>query len=255
MHSAKYDTGMLETIDLTGKVFMVTGANAGIGRCLSEYLARRGASLYMVCRNAERAEKALNEIKASTGNQKVSVLICDCSLGSSVRDMMADFAQRVPVLDGLVCNAGVMMPKKMLTSEGFEVTLATHLLHGSYLLTQLALPLLRRAAAPRVIFVSSGGMYNTPWPGWDVASAARGSYVQEMACTLMRHLEISRPRRVLRSSSRVGSTLAQLREIVSHGLRRLRQAWSGATSRGLGKGDAGYRLRLMPSWLGRHARC
>lgn len=181
MHSAKYNVGMLDACDLTGKVFMVTGANAGLGRCLSEYLARRGASLYMVCRNAERAERALNEIKDSTSNQKVTTLICDCSVAGDVRAMMADFARRERALDGLVCNAGVMMPQKEMTSEGFEVTLATHLLHGSYLLTQLALPLLRQATAPRVIFVSSGGMYNTGWPGWDVASGTSGRYNQEMA--------------------------------------------------------------------------
>ena len=51
------------------------------------------------------------------------------------------------------------------TSEGHEITFATHLLNGSYLLTSLALPLLRAAAAPRVIFVSSGGMYNAKFPG------------------------------------------------------------------------------------------
>lgn len=180
-HSAKYDLGMLDAVDLSGKVFMVTGANAGLGRCLSEYLARRGASLYMVCRNAERAERAQSEIKRTTGNDKVSTLICDCSLAADVRSMMSDFATRETSLDGLVCNAGVMMPTKELTSEGFEVTFATHLLHGSYLLTQLALPLLRRAATPRVIFVSSGGMYNAPWPGWDVGTGLAGSYVQEMA--------------------------------------------------------------------------
>ena len=73
--SAQYDLGMLDTVDLTSKVFMVTGANSGIGRCLSDYLAARGASLYMVCRNEARAEVAMQEIRAASGNDKV----CGCS--------------------------------------------------------------------------------------------------------------------------------------------------------------------------------
>ena len=170
-HSAKYDLRMLDNADLTGKVYMVTGANAGLGRCLAGYLAGRGASLYMVCRNAERARQASEEIKKETGSEKVHTLICDCSLAADVRRMMAEFAKRERALDCLVCNAGVIRPTKELTSEGFEVTLATHLLHGSYLLTQLALPMLRLAAeTARVIFVSSGGMYNTPWPVCVMAS-------------------------------------------------------------------------------------
>ena len=83
--SANYNLGTLDTADLSSKVFIVTGANSGIGRCLSDYLASRGASLYMVCRNEARAEVAMREIRAASGNDKVHTLIGDCGLAADVR--------------------------------------------------------------------------------------------------------------------------------------------------------------------------
>jgi dehydrogenase/reductase SDR family protein 12 len=63
---------------------------------------------------------------------------------------------------------------KQLTSEGIEVTIASHLLGGSYLLSKLLLPQLKNAAKdgqePRVIYVSSGGMYNSKFPSWNEAT-------------------------------------------------------------------------------------
>ncbi len=82
----------------------------------------------------------------------------------------------------LICNAGALFNDKRLTSEGHEVSIASHLLGGSYLLSKLLLPNLQNAVKaekeegkeeqfiPRVIYVSSGGMYNTKFPAWDVAS-------------------------------------------------------------------------------------
>lgn len=201
--SANYDLGMLDTADLTSKVFIVTGANSGIGRCLSDYLASRGASLYMVCRNEARAEVAMREIRASSGNDKVHMLIGDCSLATDVRRVMQEFGNREQRLDGLVCNAGAITPTKTVTSEGYEVTLATHLLHGSYLLATLAMPHLRRCeAGPRVLFVSSGGMYNTPWPGWATANDAPASeYNQELAYAYAKRGQ-ARPCDTLRTAAR-----------------------------------------------------
>lgn len=169
-HAKQYaEPAFHDSVDLRDKVYIVTGANAGLGFSLSNYLAEKGATLYMVCRSAERCETARAAIVESTGNTNVHPIIADCSLGADMRRMMKEFALREQHIDGLVCNAGAITKQKTLTSEGFEVTFATHLLHGSYLLAHLALPLLKRAAEPRVVFVSSGGAYNF---GWD---AARGT--------------------------------------------------------------------------------
>lgn len=183
--SAKYDAASLATVSLSeipsspestslrGKVYIVTGANSGIGFSLSKALAARGATLYMACRNPERAQAARDDVAAQTGSSSVHVLIVDCGLAADVRRAFSEFAKLESGLDGLICNAGALVSKRTLTSEGHEITYATHLLCGSYLFTQLALPLLRKSAPQdggggcggRVVYVSSGGMYNTPWPG------------------------------------------------------------------------------------------
>lgn len=62
-----------------------------------------------------------------------------------------------------------------------QVTLASHFIFGSYLLGTLAQPLLRKSPEPRVVFVSSGGMYNSKFPEWEVATSEKGKYNKEMA--------------------------------------------------------------------------
>jgi dehydrogenase/reductase SDR family protein 12 len=74
-------------------------------------------------------------------------------------------------LDVLICNAGALMNQRTLSKEGVEVTFATHLLFGTYLLGTLAMPLLKTTEQSRLIMVSSGGMYNTKFPAWAVASS------------------------------------------------------------------------------------
>ena len=56
--AARYNPSDLDALDLDARTYLVTGANSGIGLTLSKYLARRGATLFMVCRNPERAARA-----------------------------------------------------------------------------------------------------------------------------------------------------------------------------------------------------
>jgi len=173
--SARYDQSALQALDLSSKCYVVTGANSGCGYMISEYLAERGAKVYMVCRNQERAEEAQQRIVEKSGNSKVYTLIADVGLASSVRDLQRSLAEKENAIDALVCNAGALLHQRTLTKEDVEVTFATHLLNGAYLLARDCLPLLRASASPRVIFVSSGGMYNSAFPGWEVASASDAS--------------------------------------------------------------------------------
>ena len=63
--AARYNPSDLDALDLDARTYLVTGANSGIGLTLSKYLARRGATLFMVCRNPERAARA--RVIPSTG--------------------------------------------------------------------------------------------------------------------------------------------------------------------------------------------
>lgn len=162
---------MTQDLDLAEKVFIITGANSGVGKEVAQFLASKSASVYMVCRSRKRAEAAQAEIVAATSNSKVYILEADVGLEADVRRCWSEFAAQSVRLDGLVCNAGALMNEKTLTSEGLEVTFASHLLFGTYLLGSLALPTLKTTPDSRLMVVSSGGMYNFPFPAWDVATS------------------------------------------------------------------------------------
>ncbi|HYB81969.1 MAG TPA: SDR family oxidoreductase, partial [Mycobacterium sp.] len=93
----------------------------------------------------------------------VRVEVCDVSDLAAVRAFVADLSSRVSTLDVLIHNAGVLPATRTETDEGHEVTLATHVL-GPVLLTELLLPILATSSDPRVILMSSGGMYTQSLP-------------------------------------------------------------------------------------------
>mmetsp|Transcript_134522 Transcript_134522/g.287809 ORF Transcript_134522/g.287809 Transcript_134522/m.287809 type:complete len:519 (-) Transcript_134522:165-1721(-) len=177
-HRAAYEQPDLLSpeLDLSERVYIVTGGNAGVGREVAQFLAGRQATVHIVCRSRQRGEGARAEIVAQTGNQRVHLLEADVSLEADVRRCWREFkamgsGSAQPRLDGLVCNAGAMAHEKTLTSEGVEVTFASHLLFGTYLLGSLAMPALEATAGSRLVVVSSGGMYNFAFPSWEVATS------------------------------------------------------------------------------------
>jgi dehydrogenase/reductase SDR family member 12 len=94
-----------------------------------------------------------------------------------VRKVVAELQAKEEKVDVLVCNAGVLLNERTETKEGLEATFASHLLGGSYLLSQLLIPQLKKGTdVGRVIFVSSGGMYNVKWPAdWATATGSTTS--------------------------------------------------------------------------------
>lgn len=93
----------------------------------------------------------------------------------SVRKAVKELQGKETKVDALVCNGGVLLNDKRMSKEGNEVTFASHLLGGSYLLSQLLLPQFDVAEDPRIVFVSSGGMYTTPFPDWPTATSSEGT--------------------------------------------------------------------------------
>lgn len=189
-HSANYKQPDLLTTDLNlaGRVFMITGANSGVGKEIARFLSSKGASVYMLCRNSERAEAARRELEI-TSRGSLHVLLVDLGDETSVRKAWTSFEERqkaaggAPRLDALVCNGGVLLNEKTMTKDGsHEVTFATHLLFGTYLLGLLAMPTLEATPDARLVTVSSGGMYNVPWPDWPTAtSTGKAKYSGQLA--------------------------------------------------------------------------
>src|SRR6202171_3364926 len=142
--------------ELSGKVAMVTGANSGMGKEISLGLARLGATLVMVSRDAKRGEAARAEVQQQTGNQHVKLLVADLSSQQSIRQMVKEFTARHDRLQVLVNNAGMTSASRTETVDGLETVFATNHL-GPFLLTNLLLPMLTAGAPARIVTVSSGG--------------------------------------------------------------------------------------------------
>lgn len=140
--------------DLSGKVCLVTGATAGIGRAAALELARLKARVVLGVRSVERGEATRREIMAATGNPEVEVLRVDLSERRSIREAGSALQKTHPALHVLVNNAGVWLQKRQESVEGVEMTWATNVL-GYFLLTQEMLSALSAADRARVVNVAS----------------------------------------------------------------------------------------------------
>jgi len=167
---------------LVGKRVLVTGATAGIGLAMARAFAGLGATVYLLGRNAAKVRRRVAEIVEELPGADVVGEVCDVSDLEAVTNWCADFSTRVPALDGLVHNAGLMPSQRVVTREGHEVQLATHIL-GPQLMTERVLPLLRAARGASVVFVSSGGMYSSPLVVDDLESSQDYNGVRTYART------------------------------------------------------------------------
>jgi retinol dehydrogenase-12 len=143
--------------DLSGRTFLITGANTGIGRATADDLARRGGEVFIACRSAEKGRAAAAQIAAATGNDAVVFLPLDLADLASVRDCAAEFLARGEPLHVLINNAGVGGARG-LTKDGFELEFGINHL-GHFALTTALLDCLAASAPSRVVTVASDSHY------------------------------------------------------------------------------------------------
>jgi NAD(P)-dependent dehydrogenase (short-subunit alcohol dehydrogenase family) len=139
---------------MKGKIVMITGANSGIGKETARMLAERGATIIMLCRNKERGEAALQELKEKTHSSNIELIIADLAKPDSIHEAVDQFKEKYNKLHILINNAGLTLSKKKITSLGYEMTFAVNYL-GHFLLTQLLLDTLKESSPSRIINVSS----------------------------------------------------------------------------------------------------
>jgi retinol dehydrogenase-13 len=142
------------TNDLTGKTALVTGANSGLGRAISQALASKGARVLMVARNPGRGEAARKAIAATTGTSRVELFVADLVSQEAIRDLAAQVRDTVGHLDLLVNNAGTAFRERRLSPDGIERALAINHL-APFLLTNLLLDRLRAAPGARIVNVGT----------------------------------------------------------------------------------------------------
>jgi NAD(P)-dependent dehydrogenase (short-subunit alcohol dehydrogenase family) len=139
---------------MAGKVCLVTGATAGIGEVTARELARRGATVGLLGRSAERVGATARRIADQAGSSSVVPFLADLSVQAQVRRVAEEIRGRFPRLDVLVNNAGAMFLKRQESVDGIEMTFAlNHLAY--FLLTNLLLDRLKAAGAARIICVAS----------------------------------------------------------------------------------------------------
>ena len=145
----------LESIpDQSGRTFVITGANSGIGLAAAVALAARKGHVVLACRSPERAKAALETLRSRAPGANAEVRALDLSSLASVRRFAEGFAKDHGRLDGLVNNAGLMALPYGKTEDGFETQLGTNHL-GHFALTAHLLPTLLGTPGSRVVNVAS----------------------------------------------------------------------------------------------------
>ena len=147
---------VLQSIDLSGKVAIVTGASGGLGAETARALASKGAAVTIAARDLTRAQAMADQIKESTGNPNVDVGELELDKPNSVRAFANNYLANHTELNLLINNAGVMACPLSRTEQGWEMQFATNHL-GHFLLTCLLSPALVTGSPARVVNLSSGG--------------------------------------------------------------------------------------------------
>src|SRR6266545_68115 len=140
---------------MNGKICLITGGTNGIGKSTAQGLARMGATVVIVGRNAQKTSRVVEEIRAASGNKNVDSLLADLSSQQEVRRLANDFKSKYSHLHVLLNNAGGFFMRRQLSVDGIEMTFAlNHLAY--FLLTNLLLDTIKASAPARIINVSSG---------------------------------------------------------------------------------------------------
>ena len=184
--------------DQTGRTHLVTGANTGLGYETANVLAARGARVLMGCRNRDKAEAARGRILATALNADVAIVELDLADLASVR-AVAERVREEDRLDALINNAGLMMPPRGETTDGFERQFGVNHL-GTFALTGLLIDKLRETPRSRVVTTASNahrsGRIDLDDPNATTSYSRWGRYAMSKLANLLHALELDRRLRV-----------------------------------------------------------
>ena len=151
------------------RVAVITGASGGMGLATATILAKlHGMKVYLLARNAEKGQAAVQAVNAMSGRNDAQLISCDLASLRSIHQAADQIMASASAIDVLVNNAGVITLKREETDDGFERQLGVNHL-GHFVLTGRLMPLLKQSDAARIIVVSSGAHkigrmnYDDPW--------------------------------------------------------------------------------------------
>src|SRR5262245_12063832 len=138
-------------VDLRGKVVVITGANAGIGREAAVALGRMGATVVMTSRSELRGGRAREYVRSrSRAGDRIHLHALDLGRFDSIRTFAGEVLDQYDRIDVLINNAGGVLSDRRETAEGIEMTFGVNHL-GHFYLTQLLLDRLLASAPARVV--------------------------------------------------------------------------------------------------------
>ena len=182
--------------DQTGRIAIVTGANTGLGFDTARVLAEHGATVVMAVRNLDKGKDAADRILSAKPDAEIRLQQLDLGSLRSVREAAGELRAAYPRIDLLINNAGVMIPPKQVTEDGFELQFGTNSL-GHFALTGLLLENMLTVEGSRVVIVSSnfhklGGAIHFDDLNWERGYNRSAAYAQSKLANLMFCYELQR---------------------------------------------------------------
>lgn len=147
---------VVDGVDLTGKICVITGASAGLGRESARALAKTGAHVILAARNLAALADTEEWIRTEVPDAATSTVELDLTSLEAVRSAAKAIDAITPAIHVLMNNAGVMFTPFGRTADGFEMQFGTNHL-GHFELTRLLEPQLAAAGGARIVNLSSDG--------------------------------------------------------------------------------------------------
>jgi NAD(P)-dependent dehydrogenase (short-subunit alcohol dehydrogenase family) len=180
---------------MQGRVVVATGATSGIGEAAATRLAERGARIVFVARDPARAQATLAKLNKAAPGLEHRVHLADLSLMAETRRVAAEIATAEPRIDVLLNNAGAVFTRRMVTSEGLELTFALN--HMAYfVLTQGLMERLTASAPARIVSTASAAHQGARLDFDDLQSSrsfsTMGAYGRSKLCNILFTRELAR---------------------------------------------------------------
>jgi len=184
-----------QIVDQSGRTFIVTGANSGLGFEAARELAHHGGMVIIAARDEAKGLDAVARIKAEQPSAAVEYRAIDLADLESVRAFAASIVSGGIAVDVLINNAGIMFPPRRLSPQGFESQFATNHL-GHFALTGLLYDTLRRGRDARVVTVTSnlhkGGSIHFDDLSGEKSYSPQAFYQQSKFANVLFGLELDR---------------------------------------------------------------